>query len=209
MIIVGYPGVGKSTLVQHKENCIDLESSCFDKSNINWYKDYCNVAIDLHKQGNIVLVSNHELVYKELGSKEELKQSDLVFIFPCLQLGNDWIMKLKERYEKYSTKKNELAYLRARNNYLQDINSLIHFIKENNYRYCCIDSMLYQLDYIVRGLEEGKTGSNIDISNKVCGLCKNFIGGGDFGTCCSKKYDLVYDFTKVCDEYKEHSEETS
>ena len=38
MIIVGYPGVGKSTLVQHKENCIDLESSCFDKSNINWYK---------------------------------------------------------------------------------------------------------------------------------------------------------------------------
>lgn len=208
MIIVGYPGIGKSTLCQHRENCIDLESSCFDKSNINWYKDYCNVAIDLHKQRNIVLVSNHELVYKELGSKDELKQSDLVFIFPCLQLGDKWIMKLKERYEKYSTRKNELAYLRARNNYLQDINSLIHFIKENNYRYCCIDSMLYQLDYIVRGLEEGKKGSNIDISNKVCGLCKNFIGGGDFGTCCSKKYDLVYDFTKVCDEYKEHSEET-
>ena len=209
MVVVGYPGVGKSTLVQHRANCIDLESSCFDKSNTNWYKDYCNVAVDLHKQGNIVLVSNHELVYKELGSKEELEQSDLVFIFPCLQLGNDWIMKLRERYEKYSTRKNELAYFRARNNYLQDINSLIHFIKENNYRYCCIDSMHYQLDYIVRRLEEGKTDLNIDVSNKVCGLCKNFIGGGDFGTCCSKVYDLVYDFTKVCNEYTEHSEETS
>ena len=31
MIIVGYQGIGKSTLCQHRENCIDLESSCFDK----------------------------------------------------------------------------------------------------------------------------------------------------------------------------------
>lgn len=46
MIVVGYPGIGKSTLCQHRENCIDLESSCFDKSNKNWYKDYCNVAVD-------------------------------------------------------------------------------------------------------------------------------------------------------------------
>ena len=111
-------------------------------------------------------------------------------------------MKLKERYEKYSTRKNELAYLRARNNYLQDINSLIHFIKENNYRYCCIDSMLYQLDYIVRGLEEGKTSNNIDEANKVCGLCKHFLGMRDYNPCCDKQYDLTYTFSKPCDMFE-------
>lgn len=27
IIVVGYPGIGKSTLCQHRENCIDLEST--------------------------------------------------------------------------------------------------------------------------------------------------------------------------------------
>ena len=97
MIIIGYPGIGKSTLCHHRENCIDLESSCFDKSNKNWYKDYCNVAVDLHEQGNIVLVSNHDLVYKELSSKDVLNTTNLVFVFPSLQLRDDWITKLGDR----------------------------------------------------------------------------------------------------------------
>ena len=49
MIIVGYPGIGKSTLCQHRENCIDLESSCFDKSNKNdWL-----IAIEAMANGKI------------------------------------------------------------------------------------------------------------------------------------------------------------
>ena len=39
-------------------------------------------------------------------------------------------------------------------------------------------------------------------SNKYCASCKHFIGGGDFGTCCSKKYDLVYANTVACAEYE-------
>lgn len=202
MIIVGYPGVGKSTLVQHRENCVDLESSCFDKSNINWHKDYCNVAVDLHKQGNIVLVSNHDLVYKELSSKDILNTTNLVFVFPSLQLRDDWITKLGDRYNKEKTKKNEAAWLRATNCYFEDILNLVNFVRKNGSRYCCIDNMQYQLDYIVRGLEEGKTSNNIDEANKVCGLCKHFLGMSDYNLCCNKQYDLTYTFSKPCDMFE-------
>ena len=89
MIIVGYPGIGKSTLCQHRENCIDLESSCFDKSNKKWYKDYCNVAVDLHKQGNIALVSNHESVYEELSSKNELPKLNDYFVYLMYIMKNE------------------------------------------------------------------------------------------------------------------------
>ena len=198
MIIVGYPGIGKSTLCQHRENCIDLESNCFDKSNKQWYKDYCNVAVDLHKQGNIVLVSNHHLVYKELSSKDVLNSTNLVFVFPSLQLGRVWISKLYDRYTRESTNKNYNAYQRALNHYTEDITSLIQFIKENNYRYYCIDNMQYKLDYVVRYLEEGKTSNNIDEVNKICELCSHFIGSADFGTCCTMKYDLVFEFDSPC-----------
>lgn len=202
MIVVGYPGIGKSTLCQHRENCIDLESSCFDKSNKQWYKDYCNVAVDLHKQGNIVLVSNHHLVYKELSSKDVLNATNLVFIFPSLQLRDDWITKLGHRYNKEKTKKNEAAWLRATNCYFEDILNLVNFVKKNNHRYCCINNMEYQLDCIVRGLEEGKTSNNIDEANKVCGLCKHFLGMGDYNLCCDKQYDLTYTFSKPCDMFE-------
>ena len=37
-----------------------------------------------------------------------------------------------------------------------------------------------------------------------CGSCKNFIGGGDFGLCCTKHYDLCYalDETGECKHYE-------
>lgn len=203
MVIVGYPGIGKSTLCQHRENCIDLESSCFDKSNINWYKDYCNVAIDLHKQGNIVLVSNDELVYKELESKDAIDTTNLVFIFPSLQLRDEWITKLRDRYKKRPNKENKAAWSRVIDCYFDDILNLVNFVKKNGYRYYCIDNIIYYLDYIVRGLEEGKTSNNIDEVNKVCRMCKYYLGMGDWNLCCDKKYDLTYDFNKPCHMFEE------
>ena len=62
--------------------------------------------------------------------------------------------------------------------------------------------MQYHLDYVIRYLEEGKTSNNINEVNKICGLCNHFIGGGDFGTCCTMKYDLIYEFDKPCDMFE-------
>ena len=38
---------------------------------------------------------------------------------------------------------------------------------------------------------------------KFCGNCKHFTGGGDFGTCCSLKYDLTYEDSEACDKFEE------
>ena len=63
MIIIGFPGIGKSTVSKTNDKYIDLESSCFDKdANKLWYKDYCKTAIDLSNQGYVVFVSSHDKV---------------------------------------------------------------------------------------------------------------------------------------------------
>ena len=108
MIIVGYPGIGKSTLCQYRDNCIDLESSCFDKLNKNWYKDYCNVAVDLHKQGNIALVSNHESVYEELSSKNELPKLNDYFVYLMYIMKNEMWKLVNKKYIAKGTIKGKM-----------------------------------------------------------------------------------------------------
>ena len=68
MIIVGYQGIGKSSLAG-VGNCIDLESSNFwinGKRDPEWYKPYCKIADHLSKQGYTVFTSSHEVVRREL-----------------------------------------------------------------------------------------------------------------------------------------------
>lgn len=40
-------------------------------------------------------------------------------------------------------------------------------------------------------------------AKSYCGTCRNFRGGGDFGTCCDMSYDLCYENTEACTDYEE------
>lgn len=42
------------------------------------------------------------------------------------------------------------------------------------------------------------------IKNPVykCGTCQHFIGGGDWGLCCTKDYYLHYEYSDSCDKYE-------
>lgn len=42
------------------------------------------------------------------------------------------------------------------------------------------------------------------MTEKLCGHCHNFLGGGDFGLCCTKTYDLCYasDKAESCAYYE-------
>lgn len=148
MIIVGYQGIGKSTLAG-KDNCIDLESGNFwvnDKRADDWYIPYCNIANHLSKQGYTVFTSSHEVVRKEFESSKE----KVVVVCPTYNLKNEWIEKLRQRYETTGLDKDYKALMNANTAYLNNIFDLI------NGKLPCyvIEDMDYKLQDIIKLLKE-------------------------------------------------------
>ena len=123
MIIVGYPGIGKSTLAGRDHRFIDLESSNFKiegERSEDWCKVYCKVAEDLSRQGYIVFVSSHLAVREALrGSRETV-----VAVFPSDALKDIWLAKLENRYHETRSEKDRLAFDHAYHWYDEDITAL-------------------------------------------------------------------------------------
>lgn len=74
MIVIGYTGIGKSTLAKNNIKYIDLDHTSFyinGRRDQNWYIAYCQVAELLSKQGYCVFVCMHEPVYKYLANSSE------------------------------------------------------------------------------------------------------------------------------------------
>ena len=111
MIIIGYQGIGKSTIAG-ENNFIDLESGNFwvnGKRADWWYIPYCQIAEHLSKQGYTVFTSSHEVVRKQLENSTE----DVYVIFPALELKDDWIFKLRERWQNSQLEKDCRGMRRA------------------------------------------------------------------------------------------------
>ena len=109
MIVIGYQGIGKSTLSNKDLRFVDLESGNFwvdGKRSDDWYKVYCNIAVHLSQQGYDVFVSSHEVVRKELAKSNEI----VVIICPAVSLKDEWIEKLKTRWEQSQLDKDYKAY---------------------------------------------------------------------------------------------------
>lgn len=65
MIIIGYQGIGKSSLVKEDKQFIDLESSNFKiggKRPDGWEQMYCETALDLSRQGHVVFTASHKCI---------------------------------------------------------------------------------------------------------------------------------------------------
>ena len=134
MIITGYQGIGKSTLAKNNDKIIDLESSCFWKYDLydfekkgeksrpeDWYVYYCQMAQYLSKQGYIVFVSCHPEVRKFLSIHNEER---FCAIFPDKSLKEDWIQRLRDRYNESKSEKDLRALKHAENYYDSDIYQL-------------------------------------------------------------------------------------
>lgn len=148
MIIVGYQGIGKSTLAG-KNGCIDLESSNFwvnGKRLSNWYISYCQIANHLSEQGYTVFVSSHEVVRKELEKSDEA----VVVVYPSLTLRDLWVDKLRNRYKETGLEKDYKALANAEDRYVTNIEEL----KYGNLETFEITNMSYSLADIVRKLRE-------------------------------------------------------
>ena len=132
MIIIGYPGIGKSTICGADRGIIDLESSYFHPADAgDWAVGYSRVAWDLHKQGFDVCTSSHPCVIDEL-TLRKMPGDPIAIIYPAKVLKEQWIEKLKKRYEislecadfRWIIEKNRRAYERALDHYDEDIFSL-------------------------------------------------------------------------------------
>lgn len=126
MIYVGYQGIGKSS-ISGKNNCIDLESGNFwinGKRVKGWHKVYCNIAEHLSNQGYKVFMSSHRDVREELNRRKV----DFKVICPSLNLKEQWINRLQERYDKTQLEKDYKALMNAKLKYDENI---IELLKEN------------------------------------------------------------------------------
>lgn len=148
MIIVGYQGIGKSSLAG-TNGCIDLESSNFwvdGKRDENWYKPYCQIAVHLSEQGYTVFVSSHEVVRKELA---ELYPRKTWIVYPALELRSAWITKLLDRYKQTGLEKDYKALMNAADRYDSNIVEL-STDKLQSYEIIYID---YQLSDIIKTIK--------------------------------------------------------
>lgn len=152
MIIIGYQGIGKSTVSATNISCIDLDSSLFwydinvdgHSSTVrdsSWYIPYCKIATALSSQGYDVFVSSHAEVRQELQNSEE----DVVAVVPSIALRDDWVERLRTRYESTKLSKDLKALLNATVQY--DIN--IREIKQDCAHVIEITRMNYDLGRLI------------------------------------------------------------
>lgn len=100
-IIIGFPGVGKTTMCKENLDCIDLESSAFiveGKRHENWYKEYVNTAIYLSKNHH-VFVSSHDVVQDYLEEKRFSSMPTMIIVYPDKSLKDEWLKRLENRYK--------------------------------------------------------------------------------------------------------------
>lgn len=158
MIVIGYQGIGKSTLAGRDNKFIDLESGNFwvdGKRSDDWYKPYCNIAEHLSKQGYIVFTSSHEVVRKQLENSSEI----IVLVYPSIELKDEWIDKLEERYAISKLEKDYKALMNAVDRYKENIKEL----SESNHKY--YEVVITKMDYDLEA-------SLIHLKNEIDGLLR-------------------------------------
>ena len=146
-IVVGYPGVGKTTVSTDRVEFIDLESKCFyinKQRHPYWYIAYCSAAVHLASQGYTVFVSSHKPVQEYLNciSPSCIQLSCCV---PSLDLKEQWIEKLRLRYEESGLEPDYRAYCRAKDHYDEDITQLL----QNFSDVILITNMVYDLEELL------------------------------------------------------------
>jgi len=147
MIIVGYQGIGKSTLAKNGNGFIDLESSNFFVNGVrqnDWYIPYCNIAMNLSEQGYTVFVSSHECVRNYLAFHAD--QARLVIVCPSPRLKDQWIEKLEKRYQDTGLVKDYKAMMNAKDRYEENIKELMNTV---GFEILQIDTMDYKLSDVI------------------------------------------------------------
>ena len=141
MIIVGYQGIGKSTLAAKDDKFISLESSSFyinGKRSKDWYIPYCEIAFDLSKQGFIVFTSSHKVVRGIFRNSFD----HMALCYPNESLHDQWINKLQKRYDFTGLDEDYRALQNVKFKFYEDINDLKN---EKEFGHIVLTSIDYDL----------------------------------------------------------------
>ncbi len=152
MIVIGYQGIGKSTVASKRDGIVDLESSSFKvdgERNENWYIIYCRIAVSLARQGYIVLISSHECVRSELRKYDPEDKYTVVVICPHYTLMDQWIQRLYNRYIQDRSTKNYAAWKDAEAHFMESIQSLTQGVV---FSIIFLNSMDYDLGSLITSL---------------------------------------------------------
>lgn len=147
LIIVGYQGIGKSTLAKDGNGYIDLESGNFwvnGKRADDWYIPYCNIAMHLAQQGYIVFTSSHQVVRDYLS--DNAKDIELAVCYPDYQLKDVWIKKLEDRYNQTKLEKDYKAWQNAVDRYDENIDEIR---SSKRFHQITILGISYDLNFII------------------------------------------------------------
>lgn len=161
MIVICYEGIDKNYLIKENDKFIDLESSCFwrEEEDVylnktgkrsrhdDWYIYYCQMAQYLSRQGYIVFVSCDEKVRNWLDTHNSEK---VCVIFPNKKLKNDWLKRLKDRYENSKSDKDLLALTNVEKSFDNDIYNLLYECQTGSYHNAIIlDNIDYDLEKLI------------------------------------------------------------
>lgn len=146
IIVIGYQGIGKSTLAKEGTGYIDLESSNFwinGKRYDDWYIPYCNIALHLAEQGHVVFTSSHDVVRNYLASKDtDIK---IAVCYPSHDVKNAWIKKLEDRYNQTNLEKDYKAWKNAEDRYDENIDEIMN----SGFYRIIITDVSYDLEHII------------------------------------------------------------
>lgn len=142
MIVMGYPGIGKSTLAEKSLEYIDLETSNWwnlistkEKKNVRvrpngWEKIYCKVALDLSRQGYIVFTSPNKDIrncFTRMRQCNQITDKDIICVcFPSLKMQSEWTERVRQRYIADPSDKNARALDHVLECYVDDVTEMAH-----------------------------------------------------------------------------------
>lgn len=125
MIVIGYYGLGKSSVCSENPGFIDLESKYFREEG-SWLGGNSKVGLDryiwliedLNAAGKTVFVSSLKEVRKAIFESKKIDSFlEVAYIYPDLNLKDEWLSRLYNRWKESSLQKDWLAYERATREY--------------------------------------------------------------------------------------------
>lgn len=128
-IIIGYAGIGKSTLGGRENGFVDLEVTSFlvngNNHLENWPPMFVRIALDLSHQGYNVLVTGHSET-RELFKTMNTTGEKIFMCYPSMHLKDLWVKKLHERYVRTGLRKDCGTWFCAKNNFENHIKELVN-----------------------------------------------------------------------------------